>query len=108
RGSGEVGGRGDEAISLTLANPNGVSIFVTSVIVTVPSGPAGCDSATNISLAQSNMSSVEPVKIQAHGSITLPAQGRTAPTIQLLNLPVNQDACQRARFPLSFTGSAHS
>jgi hypothetical protein len=25
-----------------------------------------------------------------------------------LNLPVNQDACQSARFPLSFIGSAHS
>jgi hypothetical protein len=101
-------GAAPEVISLTLANPNGVSIFVTSVIVTVPSGPAGCDSATNISLAQSNVSSAAPVEIQAHGSITLPAQSRTAPTIGLVNLPVNQDACQNARFPLSFTGSAHS
>jgi hypothetical protein len=97
-----------EAIRVTLANPNDVAIFVTSLTVTVPSGPAGCDSATNIGLAQSDVSSAAPLEIQAHGSVTLPAQGRSAPTIQLVNLPVNQDACQNARFPLSFTGSAHS
>jgi hypothetical protein len=97
-----------QAIRITLANPNDVSIFVTSVTVTVPSGPAGCDSATNISLVQSNVSSAAPVEIQAHGSLALPAQGRSAPTIGLVDLPVNQDACQNARFPLSFTGSAHS
>lgn len=96
------------AIRVTLANPNDASIFVTSLTVTVPGGPAGCDSARNIGLAQSDVSSAAPVKIQAHGSVTLPAQGRSAPTIQLVNLPVNQDACQNARFPLSFTGSAHS
>lgn len=101
-------GAAPQAIRITLSNPNGVSIFVTSLTVTVPSGPAGCNSTTNISLAQSNVSSAIPVEIQAHGSLALPAQGRSAPTIQLVNLPVNQDACQNARFPLSFTGSAHS
>jgi hypothetical protein len=101
-------GAAPEAIRITLANPNDVLIFVTNLTVTVPSGPAGCDSAANISLAQSNVSSTAPVEIQAHGLVTLPAQGRFAPTIQLVNLPVNQDACQNARFSLSFTGSAHS
>jgi hypothetical protein len=101
-------GAGPGVISVTLANPNGVGIFVTSVVVSVSGGPAGCDSARNVSVAQSNVSSVAPVEIRAHGSVTLPAQGYTAPTIQLLNLPVNQDACQGARFPLTFTGSAHS
>jgi len=97
-----------QAIHITLANPNDVPIFVTSLTVTVPSGPPGCDSATNISLVQSNVSSSAPVAVPAHGSIALPAQGHSAPSIQLVNLPVNQDACQNARFPLSFTGSAHS
>jgi hypothetical protein len=36
----------------------------------------------------------------------LPAVGVAAPTIQLRDLPVNQDACQSASFPLSFSGSA--
>ena len=97
-----------QTIGITLNNPTGVSMFVTSLSVTVSSSPAGCHSARNIGLLQSDVSSVAPVEIQAHGSVTLPAQGRSAPTIQLVNLPVNQDACQNARFPLSFTGSAHS
>jgi len=101
-------GAAPQAIRLTLSNPNGISIFVTSLTVTVPSGPAGCDSATNLILAQSSVSSAAPVEIQAHGSVTLPAQGRSAPAIGLMDLPVNQDSCQNARFPLSFTGSAHS
>jgi hypothetical protein len=101
-------GAAPQAIRITLANPNDVSIFVTSLSVTVPSGPAGCDSATNIGLAQSDVSSAAPLQISAHGSVTLPAQGRSAPTIGLVNLAVNQDACQNARFPLSVTGSAHS
>lgn len=97
-----------QTIGITLNNPSGVSMFVTSLSVTVSSGPAGCDSARNIGLLQADVSSVAPVEIRAHGSVTLPAQGRSAPTIQLLNLPVNQDACQSANFQLSFTGSAHS
>jgi hypothetical protein len=101
-------GAAPKAIRLTLGNPNDVAIFVTSVVVTVAGGPAGCDSATNIGVAQSNVSSAAPVEVGAHGAVTLPAQGRSAPTIGLVNLPVNQDACRNARFALSFSGSAHS
>lgn len=97
-----------QAIRVTLNNPNGVAIFVTSLTVTVPSSPVGCDSATNLSLVQSDVSEAAPVEVPAHGSLTLPAQGRSAPTIQLLNLPVNQDACQNAQLPLSLNGSAHT
>ena len=42
----------------------------------------------------------------AGGSFRLPAQGVTTPSIQLRDLPVNQDACKNARFALEFTGSA--
>ena len=97
-----------QAIRVTLINPNGVSIFLTSLTVTVPNGPPGCDSATNLRLAQSDVSGLAPVAIPAHGSVTLPTQGRSAPSIQLLNLPVNQDACQNAHLPLSLNGSAHT
>jgi hypothetical protein len=48
------------------------------------------------------------VRVPAGGSVTLPMQGVSAPTIRLLNLPVNQDACKNARFSLSYSGSAHS
>jgi hypothetical protein len=95
-------------IQVHLSNPNDVPIFVTSLSVAVSGGPVGCPSAGNISVVQSGVSSSVPVEVQAHGSVTLPAQGASAPTIQLVNLPVNQDACQQAQFPLSFTGSAHS
>ncbi len=101
-------GAGPQAIRLTLGNPNGVPIFVTRLSTAVRGGSAGCDSAENISLGQASVSSAAPLEIKAHGSVTLPAQGHSAPTIQLVDLPVNQDACQNARFPLSFTGSAHS
>lgn len=97
-----------QAIRVTLTNPNVVALFVTGLQVTVPSAPAGCDSATNLSLVQSDVSDAAPVEVPAHGSVTLPAQGRSAPTIRLLNLPVNQDACQNAHFPLNLNGSAHT
>jgi len=96
------------SIALTLKNPNGVPIYVTSLHVAVTNSPAGCNSSTNISLTQSSASATTPVLIQASGSVTLPAQGVTAPKIQLVDLPVNQDACIKATFPLSLTGSAHS
>jgi hypothetical protein len=96
------------SIPLTLSNPNGVPIYVTSLTVAVTDSPAGCSSATNISLTQSSASSTTPVLIQANGSVTLPAQGVAAPTIQLIDLPVSQDACRNATFSLSFTGSSHS
>jgi hypothetical protein len=101
-------GAAPQTIGITLNNPTGVSMFVTSLSVTVSSGPIGCDSARNIGLLQSDVSSLAPVEIRAHGSVMLPAQGRSAPTIRLVNLPVNQEACQSAHFQLSFTGSAHS
>ena len=94
-------------IPVTLANPNDHAIFVTSVTVNASGGSPGCDSATDLSLTQSSASDLVPVVIQAYGSVTLPAQGATAPTIGLLNLPVNQDACENANFALNVTGDAH-
>lgn len=101
-------GAGPVSIPLTLSNPNDASIYVTSVAVAVTNGLAACKSSSNISITQSSASSAAPVLIGANGSVTLPAQGVAAPTIQLLDLPVDQDACMNATFPLSFTGSAHS
>jgi hypothetical protein len=95
-------------IPVTLANPNDHAIFVTSVAATASGGPPGCDSARNLSLTQSSASDLAPVVIQAHGSVALPAQGATAPTIRLLNLPVNQDACRSASFALNVTGGGHA
>jgi hypothetical protein len=96
------------AIRITLRNPSSVSMFVMRLTVTVRASPAGCAAARNISLVQSIVSSAAPVELHPHGTVTLPAHGRLAPTIQLRNRPVNQVVCQNARFPLSVTVSAHS
>jgi hypothetical protein len=98
-----------QPIALTLSNPNSVAIYVTSlqVAVTASSSP-GCSPATNLALTQSSASSSAPVRVPAGGSVTLPAQGVSAPTLRMLNLPVNQDACKNARFTLGYSGSAHS
>lgn len=95
------------ALPLTVQNPNSAPIRVTALRVSIVANPPGCASADNLALAQSNASRSLPLKVPAGGSIRLPAQGVLPPTIQLRDLPVNQDACKNARFPLEFGGSAH-
>jgi hypothetical protein len=96
------------AIPLTLFNPNPVPIYVTSLTVAVASSPPGCSAEENLLLTQSDVSGAKPVLVPASSGVTLPAQEVSAPTIELLNLPVNQDACKNASFPLKYTGNAHS
>jgi hypothetical protein len=94
------------ALPLTVTNPNPAPIFITGLRVAVAADPAGCSSVDNLALVQSNASSVSPLKVSAGGSAQLPAGRVLAPTIQLRDLPVNQDACKNARFPLEFSGVA--
>jgi hypothetical protein len=101
-------GAAPQPIALVLGNPSSTPLYVTSLSVTASSGPLGCEPAANLGIVQSDLSSAAPLDLPAHGSVTLPAQGHSAPSIQLLDLPRDQDACQSARFGLSFTGSAHS
>jgi large repetitive protein len=108
--SGPIGplypGAAPLTIPITLTNPNGVPIHVSSISVSITSGPPGCDGATNLSLVQSNASSVAEVVVPAGGSVALPAQGVAPPTLALRNRPVNQDACKNGAFSLHFSGSA--
>jgi hypothetical protein len=83
-------------------------MFVTRLTVSVRGGPAGCAAASNIRLVQANVSSATALTIGAHGTVSLPAHGRLAPTVRLANRPLNQDACQSAEFSIRVTGSAHS
>jgi hypothetical protein len=94
------------SLPLTISNPNSVPIFVTSLSVTTTANAPGCTSADNLALSAAGISSAAPLKVPANGSVGLPAAGVSAPTIQLRDLPVNQDACQGATFPLSFSGNA--
>lgn len=95
-----------QALPLTIANPNPVPILVISLQVQATSDPPACGSAENLILSGSSVSSAHPVKVPAGGSVNLPAPGVSAPSIQMRDLPVNQDACQRSQFPLSFFGQA--
>ena len=98
-------------VAVTLTNPNSIPIFVTDVQVAVTSNSnsgAGCSSSANFVVTQSNVSSATPVQIPANGSVTLPAQGVSAPRIGMPNLNVSQDACKNATLSLGYTGSAHS
>ena len=99
-------GAAPQALPLTISNPNPVPIFVTGLQVRATADPPGCGSAENLILTGSSASSAAPIKVPASGSVSLPAPGASAPSIQLRDLPVNQDACQRTQFPLSFAGTA--
>lgn len=98
---------GAPALSLPvlLRNPNPVPIQVTGLRVTVTADPPGCDSA-NLALTPAGATSRAPLRLPAGGSLSLPSTTAAAPTIALRDLPVNQDACQGAHFPLSFSGEA--
>jgi hypothetical protein len=95
-----------QALPLVISNPNPVPIFVTSLQARATADPAGCASAENLILSGSTASSATPIKVPASASVSLPAPGVAAPSIGLRDLPVNQDACQRVQFPLSFSGTA--
>lgn len=95
-----------QALPLVIGNPNPVPIFVSSLQVRATADPAGCASADNLILSGSSASPAAPIKVPASGSVNLPAPGASAPAIQLRDLPVSQDACQRTQFPLAFSGTA--
>jgi len=95
-----------QTLPLTIANPNPVPILVTSITVSANASPPGCASAENLILSGASASSASPIQVPANGSVSLPGPGGSAPTIGLRDLPVSQDACQGAQFPLSFSGTA--
>ena len=99
-------GAAPQPLPLTISNPNPLPILVTSVGVATAGDPSDCRSADNLTLTPASISASAPLRVPAHGSVDLPAAGVAAPSIQLRDLPVNQDACQGAVFPLSFSGSA--
>jgi hypothetical protein len=96
-------------LALRLSNAGNEGSYVTRLTVAVARSPSRCRSSGNLRIVQSNVSPRHRIRVPGRGSITLPAQGVSAPRIQLLNRPVNQDGCKGARFPLrfAFTYSAH-
>lgn len=94
------------ALPLTIVNPNPVPIFLTDLRAAATASPPGCAGAENLELVPAGVSSATPLEVPAGGSVSLPAQGVTPPTIRLRDLPVSQDACQSTQFPLAFSGTA--
>jgi hypothetical protein len=94
-------------IVLTLTNPNTSPIVVTDLSARVASAAASGCQTDWYAVTQASLPSAG-ITIPAGGSVTLPAQGATNPTIQMLDAGVNQDTCQAALLTLSYTGSAHS
>jgi hypothetical protein len=95
-------------IQLTVTNPTGADLEVTSITVTPApdSTPPGCLSAVNLRIVQSAVSSAAPLHVSAGDVVTLDAPP-LAPQLMLLDLPdVNQDACKGATLSLSYSGSA--
>jgi hypothetical protein len=98
---------GDPAqqVPLTIGNPNSVSIEVTSLTATVSSSAPGC-TAENFALTASSASPATPLVVPAEGTVAVPSTQISAPAIALLDLPVNQDACQGAELELALSGEA--
>jgi hypothetical protein len=94
---------------LTVSNPFNFNLRVTSLTVNVQPGSsqAGCDGPANLQITQSNIAGGSvSIVVPARGSVTLPAQGATAPRVTMLDLAVNQDACKSAVFTFVYSGAA--
>jgi hypothetical protein len=98
-------GSGPSAIPVVIDNPNAVAITVTSLKVSATGGAPGCAPAANLALTAPALGGGK-LRIAAHGSVSLPSAAVGAPTIALLELPVDQDACRGTNFDLAFSGSA--
>jgi hypothetical protein len=97
-------------VPLTLENPNGQPIRVTSVRAEIApnSDPPGCASATHVLLEQpTGITSDAPVAVPARGTVVLHTYP-SAPRITLLARAADDDACKRTSFVLAYTGRAHS
>lgn len=94
-------------LPLTVTNPNPEAIRIVALRALVTVSPAGCDAAENLNLTESGASAALPLEVPAGGTAALPAAGIPAPTIQLRDLPTNQDACQGGQFELRFEGTAY-
>ena len=84
-------------VPVTITNPLSFPLTVTDLVVTVAAGSShpGCNGAANLGVAQSNMAGgAVSVVVPAAGSVTLPAQGATAPVVTMLNLGVEPGRLQ--------------
>jgi hypothetical protein len=99
---------GGGALPLTVTNPYDFPLSVTGLTVTVLAATSqpGCNGSANLQVTQSNTAGgAVSIVVPALSSVTLPAQGATAPVVTMLNLATNQDACKSTTFSLSYSGT---
>jgi hypothetical protein len=95
-------------IALTITNPNGVDIFVTSLTTTVTNDPGGCPNGTNVEVQQSSAApTTNELQVPA-GATDWPVPQAFLPRIRLKDTGVEQNGCQGDQFNLTYSGSAHS
>jgi len=95
-----------QELPVRIGNPNPVPIEVTALTVSVGPDRPGCAADPNFAVVPSNLSATMALSIPAGGSTTLPSGAATAPTLELRELPVDQNACQGATLNLTFSGEA--
>lgn len=92
-------------IPVRITNPNPEPIEVTELRVEVGAAPESCG-AENFEVTPADIPVGEPVQVPGGGSVELPSVTVAAPSIRMLDLPVDQDACQEAQIPLVFSAEA--
>jgi uncharacterized membrane protein len=101
-------GEAAQPIDLSISNPNNKPLPVTNLSMTVKSTSAGtaCD-ASNFAVRQ--FSGPYPVAVPGGATKTLSSLGLPStvwPSLQMVDLPRNQDACKNVAISLAYTGSA--
>ena len=94
-----------QSLPVVISNPNDMPVQVTKLTVELGTNPATCQ-RENFELTPAGVSAASPLVIPAGGSASLPSGDVSAPAIRMLNLPVDQDACQGTRLQLVFHGEA--
>jgi hypothetical protein len=94
-----------QELRVLITNPSPAPIEITSLTVSIAAEPPQCP-AENFELSPSSASAAAAIAVPANGSTSLPTATVSAPTISMVNLPVNQDACRGVEVPLEFSGEA--
>jgi DNA-binding transcriptional regulator of glucitol operon len=99
-----------QPLALTIENPNGKKMQLSSLTVTVNPGStkSGCDGPANLQVTQSNASETNTLTVPAKGRATVPSGTVTAPQVLMKDLSTNQDACKGATFTFTYSGTGHS
>jgi hypothetical protein len=93
-------------LPVRIGNPNPAPIEVTALTVTAMPDAPGCPGDPNFVVTPSSVSPAAPLSVPAGGSISQPTASVTAPTLAMLELPSDQNACQGATVHLVFSGEA--